>query len=269
MEIWDIYDEKGNKLNRTITRGEKLLDNEYHLVCDCLVRHVDGSILLMKRDPSKKIYPSYYEATAGGSALVNETPLECVERELKEETGIECNDFTLVNYEVDKEKHGIYYSFVCTVDCLKDSVIFQEGETCDYKWVNVTEFKEFLKSDLVVKSQSKRYKKYYDVFEIGNTFEVVIDRPLGSTHPKYPDIIYPLNYGYIEGIMAGDNENQDAYILGIDEPINSYIGKLIGVVIRIDDNETKWIISNEDFSEKQILEKIYFQEKYFKHILFK
>ena len=158
MEIWDVYDEKGNKLNKTITRDKKLLDNEFHLVCDCLVRHLDGSILLMQRDPSKKIYPLFYEATAGGSALVNETPLECVKRELKEETGVECDEFTLVNYEIDKEKHRIYYSYVCTVDCPKDSIILQEGETVDYKWINESEFKEFLKSDLVVKSQSNRYK---------------------------------------------------------------------------------------------------------------
>lgn len=269
MEIWDVYDEKGNKLNKTITRDKKLLDNEFHLVCDCLVRHLDGSILLMKRDPSKKIYPLFYEATAGGSALVNETPLECVKRELKEETGIECDEFTLVNYEINKEKHGIYYSYVCTVDCPKDSIVLQEGETVDYKWINESEFKEFLESDLVVKSQSNRYKKYYDIFEIGNSFEVVVDRPLGSVHPKHKDIIYIVNYGYIKGRIGGDNEEQDAYVLGIDEPVNSYRGKLIGVVIRIDDNESKWIISNRDFSEKEILEKINFQEKYFKSVLIK
>ena len=270
MEIWDVYDEKGNKLNKTISREEKLLDNEYHLVCDCLVRHIDGSILLMKRDPSKKIYPSFYEATAGGSALVNETPLECVKRELKEETGIECDEFTLVNFEVSKDKHGIYYSYVCTVNCPKDSIILQEGETSDYKWVDLEEFKEFLESGLLVKSQSDRFKKYYDTFEIGYNFMVVIDRPLGSVHPQHKDIVYPVNYGYIKGRIGGDNEEQDAYVLALEDiPMKTYIGRLIGVVIRIDDNETKWIISNRDFSEKEILEKINFQEKYFKSVLIK
>ena len=36
---------------------------------------------------------------------------------------------------------------------------------------------------------------------IGNIVKVVVDRPLGSYHPKHKDIYYPINYGYIEEIM--------------------------------------------------------------------
>lgn len=270
MEFWDVYDELGNKLNKIHSRGEKLLDGEYHLVCECLVKHIDGTFLLMKRHPSKKVYPLCYEATAGGSALANETPLDCVKRELKEETGIACDNFIQVNYSISKERHAIYYSYVCEVDCLKDSVILQEGETIDYKWVDVDEFKDYISSTESVKTQVERYKKYYDTFEIGYNFMVIIDRPLGSIHPKHKNIVYPVNYGYIPNRIGGDNEEQDAYVLALEDiPLKSYIGRLIGVIIRIDDNETKWIISNKDFSEKEILEKVDFQEKYFKSVLFK
>ena len=51
-------------------------------------------------------------------------------------------------------------------------------------------------------------KKYL----IGRTVTVTVDRPLGSFHPKHKDIYYPINYGYIEGVMAPDGEEQDAYI---------------------------------------------------------
>ena len=270
MELWDLYDSKGNKLNKTHIRGEKLLEGEYHLVCDCLVRHIDGSFLLMKRHPCKPVYPLAYEATAGGSALINETPLECVKRELKEETGIDCDNFTLINYSISDQRHAIYYNYLCITDCKKDCITLQENETIDYKWVDLEEFKEFVQSEHCVKTQIARLKKYFDIFEIGNSFKVTIDRPLGSYHPKHKDIFYSVNYGYISGRIGGDNEEQDAYILISENiPLESYTGKLIGVVIRIDHNETKWIISNEDFSEKQILEKINFQEKYFRHVLFK
>ena len=47
---------------------------------------------------------------------------------------------------------------------------------------------------------------------IGDIVTVTVDRPLGSAHPDYPEMIYPMNYGYIEGIMAPDGEEQDAYI---------------------------------------------------------
>ena len=48
---------------------------------------------------------------------------------------------------------------------------------------------------------------------IGQTVRVVVERPLGSTHPNHKNIVYPVNYGYIEGIIAPDGEEQDAYIL--------------------------------------------------------
>ena len=36
----------------------------------------------------------------------------------------------------------------------------------------------------------------------------MVDRPLGSYHPEHKDMYYPVNYGYIEGIMAPDGEEQ-------------------------------------------------------------
>ena len=270
MEKWDLYNRNFEKLDKIHYRGEKLQEGEYHLVGECLVRHLDGSYLLMKRHPNKKMFPLCYEATAGGSALCGESPLECIKRELHEETGIVSNDFRLINQSINDSNHTIYFTYLCYTDCDKNSVSIQENETIGYKWINEEEFKEFVKSDECVTTQIKRLNKYFDTFLIGSTFEVIVDRTLGSTHPKYPDIVYPLNYGYIPNIIGGDNEEQDAYVLtSLNTPLKTYKGKLIGVVIRVDDNETKWIISNEDFSEKQILEKINFQEKYFRHVLFK
>ena len=50
---------------------------------------------------------------------------------------------------------------------------------------------------------------------------------------------YPINYGYVEGIIAPDGEEQDAYILGVDEAIDKFIGTVIAVVHRNDDVEEK------------------------------
>ena len=54
---------------------------------------------------------------------------------------------------------------------------------------------------------------------IGNIVTVKVDRPMGSYHPEHKDMYYPINYGYIEGIVAPDGEEQDAYLLGLDEPV--------------------------------------------------
>lgn len=100
---------------------------------------------------------------------------------------------------------------------------------------------------------------------IGRIVTVTVDRPLGSYHPKHKDIYYPINYGYIEGIIAPDGEEQDVYILGVDKPVDRFAGRIIAVVHRNDDVEEKWVAApeNMDFTKEEIMEQVEFQEQYF------
>ena len=101
---------------------------------------------------------------------------------------------------------------------------------------------------------------------IGKKVKVIIDRPLGTYHPKHKDIFYSVNYGYIEGIIAPDGEEQDAYVLGVNEPISEFTGKIIAIIKRLDDVEEKWVVAPENmtFTKEEIMEQVEFQEKYFK-----
>ncbi|MEZ3439398.1 MAG: inorganic pyrophosphatase [Oscillospiraceae bacterium] len=100
---------------------------------------------------------------------------------------------------------------------------------------------------------------------IGDIVTVTVDRPLGSFHPEYKDMYYPINYGYIEGIIAPDGEEQDAYILGVNEAVEKFTGKIIAVIHRFDDVEEKWVVCPEDrtFSIEEIMKQVSFQERYY------
>ena len=100
---------------------------------------------------------------------------------------------------------------------------------------------------------------------IGKIVKVIVDRPLGTYHPNHKDIYYTLNYGYVEGVIAGDGEEQDAYILGIDKPIKEFVGKVIAIIHRYDDVEEKWVVAKEDkiYTKEEIKKQVEFQEKYF------
>ena len=102
---------------------------------------------------------------------------------------------------------------------------------------------------------------------IGKIVKVIIDRPIGSHHPKYSDICYPINYGYIEGIIAPDGEEQDAYVIGINEPVSEFEGRVIAVIHRLDDVEDKLVVSPDGFEYtlEEIAKSVEFQEKYFKN----
>ena len=100
---------------------------------------------------------------------------------------------------------------------------------------------------------------------IGDIVKVTVDRPTGSYHPEHKNMYYPINYGYVEGIMASDGEKQDAYILGVDRPVDEFKGRIIAVIHRYDDVEEKWVVAPEGqtFTVDEIKAQIAFQKQYF------
>ena len=101
---------------------------------------------------------------------------------------------------------------------------------------------------------------------IGSIVKVIVDRPLGSSHPKHKDIHYSVNYGYIPDVPAPDGEEQDAYILGVNKPVREFVGKVIAIIHRFDDVEEKWVVAPENcsFTKDEILRQVDFQERYFR-----
>lgn len=94
---------------------------------------------------------------------------------------------------------------------------------------------------------------------------VTIDRPLGTYHPQHPDLYYPVNYGYVEGIPAPDGDWQDAYVLGVSGPVASFTGEVIAVIHRRDDVEDKWVVvpNGLRLTEEEIIQQTLFQERWF------
>lgn len=97
---------------------------------------------------------------------------------------------------------------------------------------------------------------------LGTMVHVEVDRPMGYRHG---DILYTVNYGYIPGVIAGDGEAQDAYILGVSEPVASLDGRVVGAIRRKNDCEDKLVVAPAGmvFHQGQIAEAVHFQEQYF------
>ena len=111
---------------------------------------------------------------------------------------------------------------------------------------------------------SRVYRKSLKYDIIGRTVNVKIDRPMGSCHPKH-GYVYPVNYGYVDGMIAPDGEDQDVYVLGADKPLNEFTGRIIAVIHRFDDMEEKWVAAPEgmSFTKEEIYRQVEFQEKFF------
>ncbi len=141
MEIWDAYDEKFNKIDGvSLIRDKKIPDGYFHLVCEVIVRHADGTYLIMQRDKRKHL-GGMWEATAGGSALQGEDPMTCAIRELREETGIVSSNLKEIGRVIHHDHKSYYVDYLCNTDVEKSSITLQDGETSDYRWVEAEELR--------------------------------------------------------------------------------------------------------------------------------
>jgi inorganic pyrophosphatase len=100
---------------------------------------------------------------------------------------------------------------------------------------------------------------------LGLVVTVHMDRPMGSRHPRY-GFVYPVNYGYVPGVPAPDGGNLDAYVLGVDEPLEQFTGVCVAVLHRLDDDDEKLIVvpRGTALSDQEIRAQTRFVEQYFK-----
>ena len=118
------------------------------------------------------------------------------------------------------------------------------------------------KHDFIIYTLRKALVNSY----LGKTVTIKIDRPIGYVHQKKNyTLTYPINYGYIPGIIGGDGEELDVYLLGVDVPVSEFTGKIIGIVHRHNDVEDKLVMAPEgtSFTAEEIADAVRFQEQFY------
>ena len=103
---------------------------------------------------------------------------------------------------------------------------------------------------------------------LGKNVSIVIDRKLGTKHPKH-GFIYMVNYGYVPNTVSGDGEELDAYLLGVFEPIEEFLGKVIAVIHRTNDDDDKLVVvpNDREYSDEAIRALTELQEQYFESVI--
>lgn len=85
---------------------------------------------------------------------------------------------------------------------------------------------------------------------LGKVVHVTVDQPYGSLHAHIPDLCLPCNVGYVDECI-GDGDFQDAYVYGIQEPIEKMKGIVIGIIYHRDESATRWIVAEGNQYDKQ------------------
>lgn len=138
MEIWDLYDENRNKLNKIVKRGDILEDNEYHIVVNAWIKNKNNEFLITQRNENKS-HPLMWETT-GGSVNASEESIDAAIREVKEELGIHIDKNTAKLIGTTKRYYkgcpDILDVFLFENDALIDEVTIQKEEVKDVMWAS-------------------------------------------------------------------------------------------------------------------------------------
>ncbi len=293
-ELWDVYTIDRKITGKTCIRGEQcnLSEDEFHLWIMVWIKNPKtGKYLMSQRVADKDTDPLKWETVAGHSIL-GETSLDAALREVYEEVGIELEPSdakilaTKVATSYDGQRHNwirdSYYFETNKEPDLKKATTKEVNQT---KWLTFDEFREMYERGECCLNMGELYgfelnpvpdNGYKDI--IGKVVTGKIDRPMGSYHPRHKKLYYPVNYGYVDGLIGGDGSEQDVYLLGESSAVNVFIGKVIAVYHRYDDNETKWIVvpCDEDGNvsddvgipnRDEIYAQIAFQEQFYNGVL--
>ena len=293
-ELWDVYTIDRKMTGKTCIRGEQgnLSEDEFHLWIMVWIKNPKtGKYLMSQRVADKDTDPLKWETVAGHSIL-GETSLDAALREVYEEVGIELepSDAKILATKVatshDGQRHNwIRDSYYFETDKEPDLKKATTKEVNQTKWLTFDEFREMYERGECCLNMGELYgfelnpvpdNGYKDI--IGKVVTGKIDRPMGSYHPRHKNLYYPVNYGYVDGVIGGDGSEQDVYLLGESSAVNEFIGKVIAVYHRYDDNETKWIVvpCDEDGNvsddvgipnRDEIYAQIAFQEQFYNGVL--
>ena len=146
MEYWDIYDKNKNKTGKIIQRGQRLLDDEYHLIVHIWIKNSEGKFLIQQRSEKVK-NPLVWSAT-GGSVVAGEDSYSGALREMKEELGIDLSNekghlFDSSLYEEDNQKYWCD-TYLYFIDLDVEKLQLQKEEVTQAKYEKMEVIKQMM-----------------------------------------------------------------------------------------------------------------------------
>jgi tellurite methyltransferase len=139
VELWDVYDEHGNKTGRLHERGKPMKKGDFHLVVHIWIMNRKGEFLISKRTPGEGDIAGLWQTT-GVCAVTGDDSLSAALRETREELGIVLEPkngqfFKCVIRGHNNDDGGfIIDAWLFRQEADISDVVFQPEETCDAMW---------------------------------------------------------------------------------------------------------------------------------------
>jgi len=104
---------------------------------------------------------------------------------------------------------------------------------------------------------------------LGKKVHLEFDQPVGSSYQPHNINSYPINYGYVPGVLAPDGDDLDAYLLNVFKPLKEADGICIAIVHRTNDDDDKLVVVTEgtELTDEEIIKQVSFQEYLYESII--
>lgn len=143
MEKVDLYDKDRQLLNQTAFRGEELPKGTYRLVVHiCLFNDKDE--MLIQQRQSAKHFPNMWDLTVGGQVSAGETSRQGIQRELKEELGIDMDMSEILPTLSVPFKDGFDDIYLLRTNVSLDELTLQKEEVQAVKWASETDILDMI-----------------------------------------------------------------------------------------------------------------------------
>lgn len=160
-EIWDLYDARGNKTDRTMVRGEEVPFGLYHIAVHIWPVNSRGEYLVQKRAPTVQWNPNCWAVT-GGSAVSGEDALSAAVRELGEELGYHAEENELTLIARLRRSNSFCHVYSLKTDLLAEDFILQKEEVSAVKWCTREQIHSMIADNMLYNYGDSYFRMLFD-----------------------------------------------------------------------------------------------------------
>ncbi|MDE6312995.1 MAG: NUDIX domain-containing protein [Lachnospiraceae bacterium] len=150
MEIWDLYTVNREKTGLTVERGKKQPEGYYRVVVHACIFNRNAEMLIQQRQPFKDSWSNMWDITVGGSAISGESSPAAIERELKEELGIDISFEKVRPALTINFANGFDDIYLMEMDIDMNELKLQQEEVAAVKWTSCDEILQMIQQGVFI-----------------------------------------------------------------------------------------------------------------------
>jgi len=147
MELFDLYDKNRILLNRTLERGKPMPEGCFHIVVHACIFNSNGEMLIQQRQPFKTGWPGKWDLSCGGCAKTGEDSQAAMERELREELGLDVSLKGAMPVMTVNFREGFDDIYVLQKDIVIEDLNLQYEEVKAVRWAALEQVLSMIDGD--------------------------------------------------------------------------------------------------------------------------